>query len=213
MRCALLALITRTSRGLCRAPLGFGAREWLFSVAFAAAVVVLFSEKRALAALTGIHEPTLATSIITALGGGAATTIWVLALLTFGRLRGDPRLTRAGVVLGSGGACAYALTSLGQFVLAEARPIDGGEMHLFASGGHGVSGHAAAASFLALALSRTLARDLAPARERALTIAVFAWAAIVAGSRIYLGMHFAWNVLLGVGIGLSVATVAEKEKR
>lgn len=207
----LLALIGRTARALALAPLGFGARQWFLTSVFTAAVGAAAVKERAVEALFQTHAPTLVTSAITALGGGEATTIYVLAFLACGRLRNDKKLTRAGHVMGAAGACGLVLTLVGQFVLAEARPIDGGGMHLFALGGHGVSGHAAAVSLVAVTLSRVLGRDLAPSKRRALAASAFSWAAIVAVSRIYLGMHFAWNVLLGLGVGISVASVAVKE--
>ncbi len=209
---ALLALLRRTARALVRAPRELGARGWLFVVIWSAAVAGAYVEKRPIEALTGIHEPSLATSIITALGGGAATAIYVLALLATGHLCRSERLTRAGSVLGAAGACGYLLALTGQFVLAEARPINGGALHFFALDGHGVSGHAAAVSLLAVTISSMLGRDLGKGKRRMLTVGAFAWAAVVAGSRIYLGMHFVWNVLFGIGIGVGVAAVAVKEE-
>jgi membrane-associated phospholipid phosphatase len=105
------------------------------------------------------------------------------------------------------------LTAAGEFVLAERRPIDGGAMRFFALGGHGVSGHAAAAALLFAPVRCVLMRG---ARRRLRWIAsgaMLAWAAWVGWSRVYLGMHFAWNVTLGLAIGFFTGSVAARGHR
>jgi membrane-associated phospholipid phosphatase len=104
-------------------------------------------------------------------------------------------------VLAVAGVWCFALTQLGQLVLAEARPIEGGAMHWLARGGHGVSGHASAAGMLYSPIRRVLARDLRAADRQLVTAALAAWAVIIAWSRMWMGMHYLWNVMLGLALG------------
>jgi membrane-associated phospholipid phosphatase len=86
-------------------------------------------------------------------------------------------------------------------------------MKLFALGGHGVSGHAAAAALLFWPVRDVLARGATPGVRRVVTAALVAWAVVVAWSRVWLGMHFVWNVMAGLAMGLFTGFVAVRESR
>ncbi len=76
-------------------------------------------------------------------------------------------------------------------------------MHWMAFGGHGVSGHAAAAALVFWTVRGSVlkwAPAPAPVRRGA-TAALLAWALLVGWSRVYLGEHFVWNVMLGYAVG------------
>lgn len=86
-------------------------------------------------------------------------------------------------------------------------------MKLFAPGGHGVSGHAAAAALLFWPVRDVLARDASPRVRQVVAAALFAWAALVGWSRVWLGMHFVWNVELGLVIGFFTGFVGTRTMR
>jgi len=133
-------------------------------------------------------------------GDGWSVVGFGAALFLAGSLGGRPRAVEAALALAAGGVWCFALTQLGQFVLAEGRPIDGGAMHFFARHGHGVSGHASGAALLFWPLLH-----LTRGRSRWVRIAVATilagWALVVGETRVCLGMHDVWNVLLGYVIG------------
>ncbi len=127
----------------------------------------------------------------------------------------------AALVLGVAGVWCFIFTKTGQFVLAERRPTEGGTMKLLALGGHGVSGHAAAASLLFSPVRDLLfspvrdllARGATPGVRRMVTAGLLARAIVVAWSRVWLGMHFVWNVMLGLAIGFFTGLVAARASR
>ncbi len=141
-------------------------------------------------------------------GSGTAVTAYVLASLVIGFVWRKGALLDTAFVLGVAGAWCWLLTDAGQFVLAERRPIEGGQMHFFALGGHGVSGHAAATALLAYPVRDVLLRSARPHARRFAMVFLAAWAVIVGWSRVWLGMHHAWNVLLGLGLGIWTSRAA-----
>jgi len=82
-----------------------------------------------------------------------------------------------------------------------------------ALGGHGVSGHAAAAALLFSPVRDVLARGATPRVRRMVTAALLAWAMWVSWSRVWLGMHFVWNVVLGCAIGFLTGRAATRALR
>jgi membrane-associated phospholipid phosphatase len=125
-----------------------------------------------------------------------------IALLLVGRATRKDALLATALVLGVAGAWCFLLTYAGQFVLAEQRPIDGGQMRWFALDGHGVSGHAAATALLALPVRHVLLRRFRPLVRNLVAAALLVWAGVVAWSRVWMGMHHAWNVIAGLALGL-----------
>lgn len=134
-------------------------------------------------------------------GAGATMTLFGLAALVVGRALRRDALVNAALVLGAAGAWCWILTRTGQIVLAEQRPVEGGEMRWFAMDGHGVSGHAAIAALLFAPVRDVLARRAPGSVRHAAAGAIMAWAAFVGWSRMWLGMHFLWNVVLGLALG------------
>jgi hypothetical protein len=99
------------------------------------------------------------------------------------------------------------LTGLGQFIFAEQRPNEGGEVRFLKSDGHGISGHAAiAASLAGPVIHQYLERDQADSRDLAVIkeiarISLVGLPFMTGLSRIEEDLHYAWNVLLGLAIG------------
>jgi len=181
------------------------------AVAFVAVTVLAWVGERPLQSAIEGRGGSLASAVATfanlAGSGYAVAALGVLALAAGTWLRKED-LTQAALVLGAAGLWAFLLVQVGQLVLAEQRPIEGGAMRFLALHGHGVSGHAAAAALLILP-----ARDVwlrrASARSRHLAVVLLTtWAAVVGWSRVWLGMHFAWNVVLGFAVGFCASSGA-----
>jgi len=134
------------------------------------------------------------------------------ALFLAGSLGGRPRAVEAALALAAGGVWCFALTQLGQFVLAEDRPIHGGAMHFFARHGHGVSGHASGAALLFWPLLH-LTRGRSRWVRVALATILAGWALLVGETRICLAMHDAWNVLVGYVIGEEMGRLGVRSLR
>jgi hypothetical protein len=102
------------------------------------------------------------------------------------------------------------LTVLGQFILAEERPRNGGEMHYFSSDGHGVSGHAALAASLVCPITHQyLGEDPSDSKTRAavkeISKAVIWSLPLMTGiSRLERDEHYLWNIVLGLTIGYTM---------
>jgi membrane-associated phospholipid phosphatase len=102
------------------------------------------------------------------------------------------------------------LTGIGQFVFAEDRPYEGGDMHFFKTGGHGISGHAAISASIAGPLNRQYLQITPDANEmERLTkytgkLAVYGIPFLVGLSRFNDNEHYAWNVLLGSILGYTM---------
>ena len=168
------------------------------------ATLVAFVAKRGLQALVERRGPPLFDTIASVadhLGSGLATVGLGLTALALGRLASKPAWVDMALTLGARGIPCWILTTAGQIVFAESRPKEGGAMHWFAFGGHGVSGHAAAAALLFWTVRGTLVRDAEAPVRRAVTAAMLGWALLVGWSRVYLGEHFVWNVMLGYLVG------------
>jgi membrane-associated phospholipid phosphatase len=147
------------------------------------------------------------------LGSGMATVGFGLAALAFGRLARKPAWVDAALALGVAGIPCWLLTIAGQFVLAESRSKDGGAMHWFTLGGHGVSGHAAAAALVFWTVRGALVRDAEAPVRRVATAALLGWALLVGWSRVYLGEHFVWNVMLGYFVGTVGVVISRRSAR
>ncbi len=208
--------VARVGRGLARAPLAWRAREWTIAVALAAALGAALLEKRWLQdSLQGGGDGVAGAvaSAANVAGSGLAVTCAGLVALAIGRLGRRTALVDTALALGAAGVWCWLLTKAGQLVLAERRPVDGGAFRLFALDGHGVSGHAAAAALLVELVRYAPVRAAGGRVRRLAWVAALLWAALVGWSRVWLGMHFVWNVLLGYAIGAWVGSVAAKELR
>jgi len=165
---------------------------------FATILAVPFKREIARAAFHAPRAFGPCADAINTLGGGWELVVASALLALCGVIVRSRRLIDTVLVVAAAGVWCYALTALGQFVLSEDRPIEGGAMHWFAGFGHGVSGHASAAALVPWA-AREIVRTRT-ARTIAVALAIV-WLVVVAWSRVWLGMHHAWNVLLGVAIG------------
>jgi len=176
--------------------------------AYLVATLLAFLAKRGLQAFVQHGGPPAFDTIAKLadrLGSGMATLGFGLAALALGRLAKKPAWADTALALGGRGIPCWLVTIAGQFVLAESRPRDGGAMHWFALGGHGVSGHAAAAALVFWTVRGTLLKDAAAPVRRAVTAALLGWVLLVGWSRVYLGEHFVWNVMLGYWIATVTA--------
>lgn len=206
----------RAGRDLVVWPATWRVRQWAMALAVAATTVFAYVEKAPIQARVqggpggALHDVAV---LVDACGDGRTVTALGLVALALGRWTRRPALVEAALALGVAGLWCWVLTRAGQLVLAERRPSEGGAMRLFAPGGHGVSGHAAAAALLFFPVRDVVARDATPRGRAFASAALLAWAALVGWSRVWLGMHFVWNVVLGLAIGLATGFVATRPRR
>lgn len=201
------------SREIVKAPSRWGAHQWTVLGAVVLATIVAYAEKWPLQALVERGDGTAAhalAELADVLGSGLATVSYGVAAFAVGRWAKRRALVDAAMVLGAGGAWCFALTEVGQLVLAECRPLQGGAMHLVALGGHGVSGHACAAALLVSTARHCVERGTRRSLRRIANVGLLAWAVVVCWSRVFLGQHFVWNVMLGFAIGAFISSVAHR---
>ena len=186
-------------------PARWRSKQWGELAAFAVLVTASFAYRQKLQSALRVGRRGHAVArLVSELGEGRVAVVFVATLLTVGLVRASRRTVEAAIDLAVAFTWAYGLMVVGRWVLAEARPREGGAMHWF-SHGYGVSGHAALAGALFFAVRDVLARDV-PARQRTLlSAALAAWIVVVSWSRVALGMHYVWNAVLGAGIGLFVS--------
>ena len=204
----LARLVVVTGRRLVRPP---SARAWVVPGCAALAAGLAYAWKWPVADFFMGHGGRVAGWVaLAARAGASGVTILALGLaaLVAGRARRRDALVDCALVLGAAGAWCWVLMRTGQLVLAEQRPAGGGEMRWFALDGHGVSGHAAVAALMLAPVRDVLARRLAMPVRRLVVAALVAWVAVVAWSRMWSGMHFLWNVVLGTAIGLVTGEAA-----
>lgn len=208
-------LFDRMSRDLVASPLRWRWGRGTLFVAVAATTSLAYVEKLPIQACVqrgggdGAHA---LASLIDFCGNGFAVTLMGFAAFIAGRWGRKRALVDAALVLCVAGIWCWLFTKTGQLVLAERRPKDGGTMHFFALGGHGVSGHAAAAAVLFSPVRDVLARGATPRVRCIVTAALLAWAGLVGWSRVWLGMHFVWNVMLGLAIGFFTGVTAARAR-
>ena len=197
-------LLLRTGRALVAAPARWRLWQWTSCIALLAATALAWVDERPLQALVqgrgGAGAGVLAGAANLA-GSGLAVTLLGAGALVAGRVLRKDGLEQAAVVLAVAGLWGLLLVEGGQFVLAERRPLEGGAMRFLALGGHGVSGHVAATALLVRPVRDVWLRRASPLRRNLATIALIAWTMVVGWSRVWLGMHFAWNVLAGAAMG------------
>jgi membrane-associated phospholipid phosphatase len=213
----LAAQVLRVARGAL-APSSLRPARVGCALAFVAVTVLAWAGERPLQLEIEGRGGRIASAVATfanLAGSGYAVAALGVVALAAGTLLRKEDLTQAALVLGAAGLWAFLLVQVGQLVLAEQRPIEGGAMRFLALHGHGVSGHAAAAAVLILPV-RDVWLCRASSRSRHLAFALLIlWAAVVGWSRVWLGMHFAWNVVLGFAVGFwasSDAVAAWRER-
>jgi undecaprenyl-diphosphatase len=207
----LARLFLGTGRALVAAPARWRGAHWAFCVAFVATLAVAWADERPIQILVEGRGGAIAAAIArfaNLTGSGTSVTVLGLGALLFAYFTRDDELVQATLVLAVAGLWALLLVDAGQFVLAEQRPLEGGAMRFLAPGGHGVSGHAAATALLVLPVRDVWLRRATPLSRHVAAASLSVWAAVVGWSRVWLGMHFAWNVLAGVAIGFWASSSA-----
>jgi hypothetical protein len=151
------------------------------------------------------------SSVVRQLGSPLTPPVLAGAFLAGGLLAGRSRELETGLLLAESYAYTLALTSLGQFVLSEERPCNGGDAHyLNGEIGHGVSGHSAAAACLAGPLNRQYLQlkssdsGLLRAAKLGGKLVVYGLPVLVGLSRVNGDSHFLWNVMAGWAIGYTM---------
>lgn len=206
-------LVLRTGRLMLEAPARWRAPQWALAVGIAVAVVLarlyMVPLQRQIEGRGGPCIEAVAEFANLTGSGTAVTALGVGSLLLGLALRKDAIVTTS-LVLAASGFWGFAFVEAGRFVFAEQRPMEGGMMRFFALGGHGVSGHAAATALLVLPVRHILLRGAAPRTRDVVTVLLALWTVVVGWSRVWLGMHFTWNVLVGGALGFwaSAAAVA-----
>ncbi len=204
LRVALARSLFTVSREIVTAPCRWRVRDWGTLSALTVATVAAFLEKWPLQSFIQRFDGRAArflAVVADAGGSGLATVAYGVAAFIIGRSAKSRALVDVAIALGIGGAWCWALTKVGQIFLAECRPNEGGALHLMALDGHGVSGHASAVALLFWTVRGVLERNVRDPLRRLGEAGVLAWAILVCWSRVYLGLHFAWNVILGFAIG------------
>lgn len=141
-------------------------------------------------------------------GDGISVAVAVLVLFLMGIAWKKKTLAETSLVLAVAGLYCGVLTSLGQFILAEARPESGGELAFFKMGGHGISGHSSSSAVLFFPLYGVLGSKLNKRQQLMLGGGLLFWAGMVAWSRMWDNKHFLWNVMLGSSIGFFTGYIA-----
>lgn len=209
-----LSLFLHTGRLIAGAPLRsrrWTARQWAWRAAFASVVALAYYEKRPLQALIqGNGGPTAraVAEFINDNASGVGMTGLILGSYAVGALFRKKPIKQTSVVLCVGAIWAALLWSAGRLILAEHRPVYGGDMHFFALDGHGFSGHEAVAAVILLPVRSVLLRHSPRLTRSALTATIVGWMALVGWSRVFLGMHFGWNILSGLAVGLWAGAAA-----
>lgn len=189
-------------------------RAWIFAAVALAAIVIAYVEKRPLQLVfrgNGRGAFAFVSTIVWRFFDGTWVALLAIALVAFGVAKKTARARETGITLGVAGVWCLLFTKLGQFVFAEARPNEGGAMHFFASGGHGVSGHASASTVLFFPLLDSV-RGASPDVRVAIALALVAWALFVGATRVWLDQHFVWNVLAGYSVGAVAGWLACEAK-
>lgn len=142
--------------------------------------------------------------------GEAIVPVAVLSTYLIGRWSGSDTVRRNGLILGESALFTYMATEIGQFVFAEQRPFQGGQLHYFRTGGHGISGHTSIVAAMSVPLDRMFFRFRPGDSGAKKTFKVIGKSLVymapvaVGWSRMNDDVHFAWNVFMGLGTGWTV---------
>lgn len=211
-------LIVSTWKVIAHTPQTMRGAGWACVGAFAISLFLAIFYKDSLQAAIGVGFPTpepktityLVVRFIDTFCGGAGMTVIGVAGYVFARATKRDALADAALVFAAGGFLSFLITGVGQFVFADMRPREGGMMQWFGIHGHGVSGHASAASLFLSPARSVFAKNKSRATHNAIAFAFFSWALFIGWSRIYLDMHHTWNVVLGLSLGFFCAHAASK---
>ncbi len=187
-------------------------RDGLAYAGLALGAIYLESNKLDLAgdAQTRRDEETNELAARTRPFGEAIIPIAALSTYVIGRLSGSESTRRAGLVLSESALFTAVATEIGQFVLSEQRPDEGGKLRFFTGGGHGISGHTSIVASMSVPLDRLFFRidpDDGAWKKTGKFLGkgfVYSLPVLTGWSRINDDKHFAWNVLLGLGTGFLI---------
>ncbi len=142
------------------------------------------------------------------------------AFMLGGLIGGSQREVETALMLTQSLLFTGLVTLSGQFVLAEERPYNGGELDFFRLDGHGISGHSALASLIVGPLDSQYLRIDGNDSATLKTMkylgkgALYTSPVLTGMSRIQSNRHYLWNVVLGLAAGYSVGTlVADVHER
>ncbi len=147
------------------------------------------------------------------LGGRRTIPALSGAFVLGGLLLGSQREVETGLMLIESLVFTAAVTGLGQLVLAEERPYEGGELRFFHTHGHGVSGHSSVSASMVIPLDRQYLGIRNEDGKATRTVKylgkgfLYSAPVMVGISRVRSNRHYLWNVILGLGIGYSVGKV------
>jgi hypothetical protein len=144
--------------------------------------------------------------------GEGIVPIAALATYAVGRFSGSEQTRRAGLILSESAFFTVLATEIGQFVLSEQRPDEGGKLRFFSYGGHGVSGHTSIIASISVPLDR-LFFQVAPGDGRWMKAGkyvgkgvVYAAPVMTGWSRVNDNKHYVWNTVLGLGTGFMIGS-------
>ncbi len=147
------------------------------------------------------------------LGNNTTLPALSMAFILGGVAAGSHREVETGLMLAQSLLFTAAVTGLGQLVLAEDRPFDGGDMGFFRMNGHGVSGHSSVAASMVKPLD---AQYLTIRDDDRTAEVVTKWAGkvflhaaplMVGVTRVRSNKHYVWNVVLGLSAGYWVGKI------
>lgn len=147
------------------------------------------------------------------LGGQGVVPVIGLLFYLGGASFGSYRVKETGYLIAQSALLTAIMTGAGQWVINEDRPREGGRIHPFQGVGHGVSGHSSTAASLAAVISRVALRiDADDGRgvrmwKRFGKGLAYGLPVMVGFARVNEQQHFAYNSLLGIGIGFWVGNV------
>jgi len=202
-------LVGRTlSRTVCTELLPDDAAKWIYLGSLAAVSAYLESHKEELrqeALDSGFAESSGWTDVGGQLGKGQVTQAAALLLYGGGLLSGQPRARETGLLLAESYAVAQTTAGLINFVFAERRPQEGGEIQYFSRGGSAVSLHVTNTMVLAEVLDHQVTRlepgDSAGRRTAKILgkVVLYSVPTVTAWQRVHSDQHYLWNVVLGAG--------------
>ena len=184
------------------------AAGWTYLGSLAAVSVYLESQKERLrqdVLRSGFDRRSGWTDVGGELGKGRLTQAAAALLYGGGLLGGQPRARLTGLLLAESYAAAQTTAGLLNFVVAERRPRQGGEIRYFQGGGSAVSLHMTNTMVLAEVLDHEVTRiepgDSAGRRAAKVLgkVVLYGIPTVTAWQRMRADQHYLWNVVLGAG--------------
>ena len=188
-------------------------RQWSVALIFISSIVLTYIYKRPIQCFFRGNDEGFMETIadIGKYGGDFPMPLIIGFLLAIGGcIINRKNWTDTGVALLAAAGVAGILTPVGQFIFAEQRPYQGGELNFFHLNGHGISGHATASALLLWPIIKILLKDAKKIIQVAGNILLIGWPCLVGWSRMWDDKHYFWNVLLGFAIGFSASFAVVK---